>query len=109
MTNPIIVALDVASAQEAMSLVRRLGDSVAMYKVGLELRGDIFPQRKIAAKRVNEDERLIGARPGIHVALRERWKPTGNVRQNTHSVENSERCRRARRAAITFRTRSNSA
>ena len=37
MTNPIIVALDVASAQEAMSLVRRLGDSVAMYKVGLEL------------------------------------------------------------------------
>lgn len=37
MKNPIIVALDVATAAEAMSLVRRLGDSVAMYKVGLEL------------------------------------------------------------------------
>ncbi len=35
--NPIIVALDVASASEAMSLVRQLGDGVAMYKVGLEL------------------------------------------------------------------------
>jgi orotidine-5'-phosphate decarboxylase len=37
MSNPIIVALDVASPGEAMSLVRRLGDSVSMYKVGLEL------------------------------------------------------------------------
>jgi orotidine-5'-phosphate decarboxylase len=35
--NPIIVALDVATPSEAMTLVRRLGDSVAMYKVGLEL------------------------------------------------------------------------
>ena len=37
MKNPIIVALDVSSPAEAMSLVKRLGDSVAMYKVGLEL------------------------------------------------------------------------
>jgi orotidine-5'-phosphate decarboxylase len=37
MKNPIIVALDVASPQEAMGLVMRLGDSVAMYKVGMEL------------------------------------------------------------------------
>lgn len=37
MKNPIIVALDVASAGEALDLVRRLGDSVGMYKVGLEL------------------------------------------------------------------------
>lgn len=35
--NPIIVALDVASAKDALDLVRRLGDSVGMYKVGLEL------------------------------------------------------------------------
>jgi orotidine-5'-phosphate decarboxylase len=37
MKNPIIVALDVASPAEAMALVHQLGDSVAMYKVGLEL------------------------------------------------------------------------
>jgi orotidine-5'-phosphate decarboxylase len=37
MTKPIFVALDLASAAEAMSPVKRLGDSVAMYKVGLEL------------------------------------------------------------------------
>ena len=37
MTNPIVVALDVASAAEAMSLVKRLGDSVSMYLIGLEL------------------------------------------------------------------------
>jgi orotidine-5'-phosphate decarboxylase len=35
--NPIIMALDVASAAEARSLVERLGDSVDFYKVGLEL------------------------------------------------------------------------
>ena len=37
MKNPIIVALDVASPEEAMSLVRKLGDAVGMYKVGMEL------------------------------------------------------------------------
>jgi len=37
MNNPIIVALDVASPAEAMDLVMGLGDSVAMYKVGMEL------------------------------------------------------------------------
>jgi len=35
--NPIIVALDVESAGEARALVRRLGDRVGFYKVGLEL------------------------------------------------------------------------
>ena len=35
--NPIIVALDVDSAQEARSLVARLGRHVNFYKVGLEL------------------------------------------------------------------------
>jgi orotidine-5'-phosphate decarboxylase len=35
--NPIIVALDVNSAQEARSLVARLGKHVNFYKVGLEL------------------------------------------------------------------------
>ncbi len=37
MKNPIIVALDVPTASEALALADRLGDSVAMYKVGLEL------------------------------------------------------------------------
>jgi orotidine-5'-phosphate decarboxylase len=33
----LIAALDVASAEQARSLVERLGDSVRFYKVGLEL------------------------------------------------------------------------
>ena len=35
--NPIIVALDVDSAEEARTLVARLGTSVNFYKVGMEL------------------------------------------------------------------------
>jgi orotidine-5'-phosphate decarboxylase len=35
--NPIIVALDVESAAEARSLVKRIGPGVTFYKVGLEL------------------------------------------------------------------------
>ena len=35
--NPIIIALDLESAAEARGLVRRLGDSVDLYKVGMEL------------------------------------------------------------------------
>ena len=35
--NPIIIALDLQSASEARELVRRLGDSVSFYKVGMEL------------------------------------------------------------------------
>ena len=35
--NPIIVALDVEDAAQALRLVEQLGDSVAFYKVGLEL------------------------------------------------------------------------
>ena len=35
--NPIIVALDVESAEEARGLVRRIGPSVSFYKVGMEL------------------------------------------------------------------------
>ncbi|MBI3681535.1 MAG: orotidine-5'-phosphate decarboxylase [Acidobacteria bacterium] len=37
MKNPIIVALDLASAGQARDLVRCLGDTVAFYKVGMEL------------------------------------------------------------------------
>jgi orotidine-5'-phosphate decarboxylase len=36
-TNPIIIALDVDSADEARALVRRLGPQVTFYKVGMEL------------------------------------------------------------------------
>ncbi len=35
--NPIIIALDVESAEEATALVERLGDGVSFYKVGMEL------------------------------------------------------------------------
>ena len=35
--NPIIVALDVASAEEARAIVSRLGSQVNFYKVGMEL------------------------------------------------------------------------
>jgi orotidine-5'-phosphate decarboxylase len=35
--NPIIVALDVESADEARRLVRRLGPAMTLYKVGMEL------------------------------------------------------------------------
>ncbi|MBK9167520.1 MAG: orotidine-5'-phosphate decarboxylase [Bryobacterales bacterium] len=35
--NPIIVALDVESAEEARALVTKLGDSAGFYKVGMEL------------------------------------------------------------------------
>jgi orotidine-5'-phosphate decarboxylase len=37
MTNPIIIALDLESAEEARKLVRNVGDSCRFYKVGLEL------------------------------------------------------------------------
>ena len=35
--NPIIVALDVASAREALALAGKLGDRINFYKVGMEL------------------------------------------------------------------------
>ena len=37
MSNPIIVALDVASAAEARSIVKACGESIGFYKVGMEL------------------------------------------------------------------------
>ena len=37
MNNPIIVALDVLSAEEARAIVGKLGDSVGIYKIGMEL------------------------------------------------------------------------
>jgi orotidine-5'-phosphate decarboxylase len=36
-TSPVIVALDLATAAEARSLIAALGDSASFYKVGLEL------------------------------------------------------------------------
>ena len=35
--NPLIIALDVAGADEARAIVKKLGASVRFYKVGLEL------------------------------------------------------------------------
>jgi orotidine-5'-phosphate decarboxylase len=36
-TNPLIIALDVASADEALQLVREIGPAAEFYKVGMEL------------------------------------------------------------------------
>ncbi len=36
-TNPVIVALDVPSAAEALQLIEKIGDAIAYYKVGMEL------------------------------------------------------------------------
>ena len=41
--NPIIIALDVASADEARTLVRKLENSVGFYKVGMELYASAGP------------------------------------------------------------------
>lgn len=54
-TSPLIVALDVPAAEEAVRLARRLVDWVAGFKVGLEL--------------------LMGPGPGVVAALDELGKP----------------------------------
>ena len=50
--NFLIVALDVDNAEQARSLIERLGDSVSFYKVGMELyagEGMLFVQELIAS------------------------------------------------------------
>jgi orotidine-5'-phosphate decarboxylase len=42
--NPIIIALDVETAAEARSLVKRIGDRAGFYKVGLELYAAAGPE-----------------------------------------------------------------
>jgi len=41
--NPVIIALDLESADQARTLVRQLGDSVRFYKVGMELYASAGP------------------------------------------------------------------
>lgn len=51
MKNPIIVALDVPSRVEALSLVDKLGDAAGFYKVGMELyaaEGPAFVKEMVA-------------------------------------------------------------
>lgn len=56
MKEELIVALDYATAQDAMALVNQLGDAVSYYKVGLELflnsRGSVIDQLKAQGKKV---------------------------------------------------------
>lgn len=56
MNEKLIVALDYATAQDAMTLVNQLGDAVSYYKVGLELflnsRGSVVDQLKLQGKKV---------------------------------------------------------
>ena len=50
--NPLIIALDVADAEQARLVIKRLGDSVSFYKVGMELyagEGMLFVQELIAS------------------------------------------------------------
>ncbi|MGO9228867.1 MAG: orotidine-5'-phosphate decarboxylase [Bryobacteraceae bacterium] len=42
--NPIIIALDVETAADARALVKRIGSSVSVYKVGLELYAAAGPE-----------------------------------------------------------------
>jgi len=55
-SNPIIVALDVASPGEALALIEKTGDAVEFYKVGMELYAasgpDFVRQLVSAGKRV---------------------------------------------------------
>lgn len=54
MKNPIIVALDVTSAADARHLIRRLGDAVNFYKIGMELyasAGAAFAEQLVAEGR----------------------------------------------------------
>ena len=37
MNNPLIIALDVETAEQARELVARLGEDASFYKVGMEL------------------------------------------------------------------------
>jgi orotidine-5'-phosphate decarboxylase len=54
MNNPIIVALDVPSKEEALRLVEQIGDAAGIYKVGMELyaaEGPAFVRELIARGR----------------------------------------------------------
>ena len=44
MTNPLIVALDVGSIDEAVTLAKTIGDAAGAYKIGLELFGAAGPE-----------------------------------------------------------------
>ena len=37
MSNPLIVALDTPSVEDALTLVKRVGDAAGAFKVGMEL------------------------------------------------------------------------
>ncbi|HEX9697095.1 MAG TPA: orotidine-5'-phosphate decarboxylase [Actinomycetota bacterium] len=44
MTNPLIVALDVPTVEEASALAKRIGDAAGAFKIGLELFGAYGPE-----------------------------------------------------------------
>jgi orotidine-5'-phosphate decarboxylase len=55
--NPLIIALDVESVEDARGLVRRIGDSASFYKVGLELFTGAGPE--IVRELVAEGKRVF--------------------------------------------------
>jgi orotidine-5'-phosphate decarboxylase len=60
-TNPLIIALDVESRDEASKIVRYLGDSVDFYKVGMEL---------YAAAGMDFVRQLVGHRKKVFLDLK---------------------------------------
>jgi orotidine-5'-phosphate decarboxylase len=59
--NPIIIALDVESADQARALISKIGDAVHFYKIGLEL---------YAASGMELVTELIGARKQVFLDLK---------------------------------------
>jgi len=74
-TNPVIIALDFSSAEEALSLVNKLGDSAVVYKVGMELYAatgmDFVRQLGSFGKRVFLDLKLYDISETVKRATRE--------------------------------------
>jgi orotidine-5'-phosphate decarboxylase len=74
-TNPIIVALDVDNADEALQLVEKIGPGTDFYKVGLELYAaagmDIVRRLSKLGKRVFLDLKMYDIRETVKRATRE--------------------------------------
>jgi len=85
----LIVALDVPSANEAIELVRELGDSVSYYKVGMELYfaagGDVLAYLKGKGKHVFLDLKLQDIPNTVASALKVLTR-LGADMMNVHAV-----------------------
>jgi orotidine-5'-phosphate decarboxylase len=96
----LIVALDAPSAPEAKAMVARLGDSVAFYKVGLELAFagglDLVPRLVGAGKRVFLDVKLLDIANTVAGAVRSIAR-TGATLATVHAYPQAMRAATAAR------------